>query len=355
MRRRTLALPIVLLLAAALLAPGSARGEIASGGDATLEAFVKACGANAKLDAALRDKAAALVAERRNDPDRRADALTDALAVLYPAFGQALVQLAGDQTDAAVATLSNLAKSDDPYLRAHAAFFLGRTHVYDEHFEQARPLLAPLADGASGGDADKTLYVDQATFLLGVCQAQLLDRDAARKTLTRFLQKYPGAPERMSVGAIHMLAELNAVEDGSIVDVHDRMDFAHRRLALGDSGKPTQEQHEKIVAMLDKLIEEAEKKEKEGGGGGGGGGAGGSGPPSGNNQPSSPATQSSAPVGEARIGTLSRVNRGSAEDTWGNLKTKDREKVLAALKARFPDRYQELVEQYFKSLQDESK
>ena len=33
---------------------------------------------------------------------------------------------------------------------------------------------------------------------------------------------------------------------------------------------------------------------------------------------------------------------------------KDREKVLNALKAKFPERYKELVKQYYKDLQEDS-
>ena len=36
---------------------------------------------------------------------------------------------------------------------------------------------------------------------------------------------------------------------------------------------------------------------------------------------------------------------------WGKYNEKEREKVLSALKARFPDRYRELVEKYYESVQ----
>lgn len=318
--------------------------------DATIDAFAKSVEADTSLDAAKRDAVLAQIARQRGDELARRDTITDALRLLHPPFAQALEALSGDEPAGAEAALSELAKSKEPYLAAHARFYLARAHTFAERYEQAEPLLAEV----TGPAADRTLYTGDALFLLGVCQNELLKHDEARKTLSQFIEQHPEAPERMRVGAMQIMQEMDIFAAGSLLEVHDRMDFARRRLALADPGKTTQNQQEKVITLLDKLIKEAEEKEKQGGGGGGGGGNG-NGPPSGNNQPSSPATESTAPVGETRIGALHRVNRGDAADTWGNMPKKQRDAVLAALKARFPDRYKELVEQYFKSLQDEKK
>jgi hypothetical protein len=130
---------------------------------------------------------------------------------------------------------------------------------------------------------------------------------------------------------------------------------SRRRLHLERSGKPTQERQDRIIAMLDKLIKEAEDREQQGGGGGGGGGGQGGqggGPPSGNRQPSGPASQSSASAGEGRIGALGRLARGRADEVWGSARARERQEVLNVLKAKFPERYRELLEQYYKSLQE---
>ncbi len=55
------------------------------------------------------------------------------------------------------------------------------------------------------------------------------------------------------------------------------------------------------------------------------------------------------------MGGLHRVNRGDAKDSWGNLPQKEREKVLAGLKGKFPDRYKKLIEQYYKSFQEDKR
>ena len=52
------------------------------------------------------------------------------------------------------------------------------------------------------------------------------------------------------------------------------------------------------------------------------------------------------------MGGLHRVNRGNAKDDWGSLPPKEREKILNSLKARFPNRYKQLIEQYYKSFSE---
>jgi len=323
---------------------------------AVLDGFAAACEKNKSLDDARRKAVLEAIFAGRGDEDRAAEVLDEALGAIYPAFRQALIALSDENTAEAIDVLRKLADSDDPYLAAHASFYLGHALVGQERCEEALPRLEPLV---AGKHAEHTLHGGEALFLVGSCQANLLERDEAIRTLARFLEMYPKASERMRIGAVHLMAEQQAILDGSLVDVHDRMGWSRRRLTIEESGKPTQHGQEKIIALLDKLIEEAEQREKSGGGGGGGGGGGaqgsGSGPPSGNQTPNSPATQSALPDGQGRIGALHQLNRGKASDSWGNLPEKERAKVLTALKARFPDRYRELIEQYYRSFQEEPK
>ena len=69
----------------------------------------------------------------------------------------------------------------------------------------------------------------------------------------------------MQVAAWHELELLRAIEEGTLTDVQDRMDFSRRRLAIEETGEDTQEEQDKIVAMLEKLIEQAEQQEQQGG------------------------------------------------------------------------------------------
>ncbi len=282
--------------------------------------------------------------------------ISQSLRVLYPDYDQAMKLLGQERTDEAIALLGKLAERDDPYLTAYAKFYMARAYAMDEHHEKALPLLEQITVDEQ---IVRTLHSGDAMFLKGMAQAETLDRKAALKTLKTFAKNYPFASERMVIGALHLIDELSYLEEGSIVDVSDRMDYSRRRLDIEESGKTTQGEQQRIVAMLDKLIEEAEKEENKGGGGGGGGGGGqqgapgGGGAPSGNQQSGGPADQSSVSPGAARIGDLGRVIRGN--ESWGEAREKEREEVLNAIKAKYPERYRELVEQYYRTLQEENR
>ncbi|MEX0776879.1 MAG: tetratricopeptide repeat protein [Phycisphaeraceae bacterium] len=308
--------------------------------------------ANSALPPALKQQVGRIIATDRRDAAKQREVITTSLIAIYPDLGKALAALADDRMGEAIARFGELAQRDDPYLSVHANFFLSRALVTEERYEEAMPVLDDLVSR----HADQTLYAGDAIFYQGVAQANSLQRKEAAATLERFVRQYPDSPERMLVGAIHLIDQLAQIEDGRLSDVQDRMAFSRRRLDLERTDKPTQEEQTRIIAILDQLIKEAEDKEKGGGGGGGGGGGsgrGGGGQANGNQQSGGPAQNSTAPVGEARVGSQHAVNRGDPADQWGKLQERQRQEVLDALKTRFPDRYRELVEQYYKGLQED--
>ena len=317
--------------------------------DKIIDGFLATLEANEDVAEPQRKEAVELVAEQRKEAESRDRCITEALRILHPDFAEALVQLGDENAAEAIPTLQKLAASSDPYLAAEATFYLARAHVMREDFEQALPVLTELT---SDKHAPHLLAAGEALFLQGTAQARLLKRKDAEQSLTRFVEEYPHAPERLVVGAKHQLLELQYIDEGSIVDVQDRMDYSRRRLSLERSDDPTQTEQNNIIVMLEKLIKEAEEKECNCRGSGSGSGKGKSGG-KGGQAPAGGADQSSAPQGESKVGSLDKINRGKMGDQWGGLRDKKREEVLSALKAKFPDRYKELVEQYYKSLQDE--
>lgn len=231
--------------------------EVGDRVDRILDAFVKSLQEDKQLDDAKRQTALGLVTASRVDPDLRTMAITDALAAVNEEYQAALSALAEEDLEKGVASLEKLAKSDNPYMAADAAFFLARAHMMEERAEAAAPLLEKLV----GESAEHTLYAGEALYLLGASQAALLQRDKAIASFDKFLKEFPSAPERMRVGAMRMTEELKTLKEGSLVDVQDRMGFSRRKLNIEDSGNRTRKEQDKIVAMLDVLIKEAEDKE----------------------------------------------------------------------------------------------
>lgn len=332
--------------------PEPARSDFAAPGDQEIIAdFAAFVAADQSLDPAVAVVIGPVLAEANQDADARADVINRCLRLRYPDYAEATDKLLDEQTGAALKALEKLAASDDAYLAANAMYHAARAYAMDEDYEKALPLLTRV----TGEHLDKTQYSGEAMFFKGVAQAETLDRKAAITTLSDFATNYPFSSERLVVGALHMIEELAYLEEKSLTDVQDRMDYSRRRLALAESGDRTQQEQQRIIAMLDALIEEAQEKENsgQGSGGGAGGAPGHGGQPQGNQQPSGPATESSAAPGQGRMGSLHRVNRGSEEERWGEARDRKRDEVLNAIKAKYPQRYRELVEQYYRSLQED--
>ncbi|MFA7235518.1 MAG: hypothetical protein WC058_01525 [Phycisphaeraceae bacterium] len=322
-------------------------------GGKVVEAFGKFVTERAEISAEVKAAIARHLAEATGEPGRREGVIVEGLQLIYPDFAGAMDLLANEKNDRAMALLGKMTGSEDGYLAANAKFFLARALVNDERYEEALPMTEQLV----GADRDKTLYAGQAMFLRGVCQAGLLKRKEAMESFRGFIKADAQAPERLVVGALHRMDELERMSDGTLPDVGERMDYSRRKLALEDSGQPTREQQKKVVSILDELIKKAEEKEKQGGGGGGGGG-GGNGQGRGSaggaaGGPAGGAAQSTAPAGASTIGALHRTTRGEAEEQWGEARQRQRDEVLNAIKARYPERYRELVEQYYRALQEE--
>jgi len=324
----------------------------------TIDAFVAAVKANKDLPAENVTEALTAVDELKNDVPSQSAVITVGLREIYPDYADALASFADEDLVVAVEKLGKLTTSTDPYLAADATFFLGRAHMLQEKFEQALPLLNEVQTKR----ADFSVQHGDALFLTGLCQARLLQRKEAVESFTKFDKDYPEAPERMRIGAWRMLQQLQLVQDGTIVDVADRMDFSRRKLSLKDSGKGTQDEQKKIVEMLAKLIKEAEDKESSGSGSGKGKGrekgqgqGQGEGEGAGQGQGGNTGGEGSGSDNSQNTDALNRLRRTGPESGWSKLRDREREQVFSALKEKYPARYEKLVEQYYKSFEEGSK
>lgn len=301
-------------------------------------------------------KATEIFAALRTEPDGKPVAITEALRELYPDFKDALATLGEEKLNDAISQLGKLRDSKDPYLAADAAYFLARAYLLDERYEDALPLL----EDASGKWAEKSVRGGESLFLRGVAYGQLIQRKEAMDCLKKFLELYPDAPERMRVGAFRQMEALRLYEEGTLTDVQFRMEFSRRKLALEDSGQATRDQQEKIIDILAKLIKEAEEKECNCKGGGKGQKPGqkpGKGEGEGQESKGEGQGQGGSSGGGSKgidSDTVKRLHRGGPQSPWSQLRDKERDPVFNAIKEKYPARYQQLIEQYYKSFNDES-
>ena len=322
--------------------------------DTVLDSFKAAVEGNKEFKADQITKATEILAVLRAEVDGKPIAITEALRELYPDFKTALTTLGDENIQDAITQLGKLRDAKDPYLAADAAYFLARAFLLDERFEDALPLL----EDATGKYADKTVRGGESLFLRGVAFGQLIQRKEAMDCLKKFLDQYPDAPERMRVGAFRQLEALKLYEDGTLTDVQFRMEFSRRKLSLEDSGQATREQQTKIIDILAKLIKEAEEKECNCKGGGkpkpgskpGKGGEG-------DSQAKGEGQQQGKSGGGSKgidSDTVKRLHRGGPTSPWSHLRDRERDPVFNAIKEKYPARYQQLIEQYYKSFSDEN-
>lgn len=352
MRLASLALMVVLGLSS--LAWGVERPRQST--EPIVDGFLKSVQARKDLSPELKQETAKLIDELKVDPEGRAIAIAEGLRLVSTDFRNALTLLGEENFAEASRKLQPLKDSTDLYLAAEAAYFLARSYILEERFEEALPLLSELR----GKYVEHSVRGGESLFLTGVAAGQLLQRDDAIKALTEFIDQFPDAPERMRVGAFRQLEILKLIEEGTLSDVHLRMEFSRRRLSLEDAGKNTREQQDKIINLLAKLIKEAEEKESQCKGGNCKGqqkSQGKAGESESQAQGEGQGKQGGEKGGGSKgtdTDTAKKLHRGGPQSPWSKLRDKERDPVFNALKEKFPGRYQELIEQYYKSFQDES-
>ena len=283
--------------------------------------------------------------------DSITDAVTEGLIQIYPDYAAAVESSDAQQVEEAVLLLTPLTKAGDKFLAADATFFLARTLMNDEQYENAIGHLEKL----SGDLADFSAHRGPSLYFTGLAQTGLLKKDDATKSFMRFLKESPDSPERMQVSAWRQLQQLQSVEEGKLEDIYRRMDYSRRRLQLAKTDQSTQQQQDKIVAMLNKLIKEEEKKEASSS-------ASSSKKPKPSKgqkdqqakKPKSPkpsqsksqqSGSSSNPNGEAVVKTYD----DSPASPWSRLRDRSRDPANNAVKEKLPARYRDIVERYMEA------
>jgi len=275
----------------------------------------------------------------------------------------------GDNVEDWRVLLSRLPK-EASFARAHATYLLGRSLLRRDDLEAA----ANALEAVRGRHRTGTPWTDEATFFLGYIYARLPGRDrttgAANRSRARHLLqgllpeateggtgKYAEVPERLHEGAVWLLRELRGEGMGPLLELAKRMDAIERLIARTRTGQPTQEKQEQVLSEIDRLIALMREKEQGGGGQGQGQGQGNKpgqgGNPSGNRQSGGPANQSQLQPGEGRMGEMAEGPRGPTSEEWGNLEDREREEAIQFLREKFPTRYREIIERYYRAIAEE--
>ena len=273
--------------------------------------------------------------------------ITQGLAVLSPRFRQALDAYDSDDYGKCVSIMGDLKSDANPFVRSHATVYEIKCLVEGDRMQEASERITSLGADSLAELGGYTYHRSEVDFLRGFTLVANLQYDEGAVALRQFLENHPDASQRLVISAEQMLAELMSRSPESIGEVADLMTFCGRRLGLSDTGTVVRERQDRIVDLLDKLIEEAEQQESQSSSSGGGGGSGNN---SGKQSPSNPMQESRLPGGSGREGDLRDGRRANPAETWGSMPPAERERILQALRDSFPSRYRKLVEQYYEEL-----
>lgn len=274
--------------------------------------------------------------EWKEGPDAR---ITDrVLRELDEGYANALELVEDGKPDGVLQLTKFLASAKDDVTRAHARYFLARAVLDEDDPEMAGELLGDFIIR----DRGLTLLDGEAAFYYAYALSLIPRVDSAILNLEAFLKLYPDASERYRANAQQLLQELQAQWQSPLHALADEMKGSERKLRKERFGKPLQVQQLDIVEKLASMIEELEKQQQSSGGS-----------PSGNGPSNGPASESSLPGGQGRVGKL-HGSRG-VKDRWGNMKDKDRAKILAELQTKLPERYRVLLEKYYKRVNEGGK
>lgn len=270
----------------------------------------------------------------------------DALAVLYPTYHEALRAFDADRPAEVVRLLEPLRDHDDRFLAANAGYFHVRALVALGRYEQAEATLATI-DTRADEYATHTPYAPHLWFIRGFCQARNLRFEPARRTLEALRVRFGDAPEAVRLGAAQLLLEIERRERGTLDEVATVMDYVADRLKVTDGTERVQERQREIIALLDRLIEQQQQREQQCTGGGQ---ARGKKPGAPQRVQGDAKRESDAPGGSGRIGDLHAAPQADPGEMWGKLPPAERERILQSIREKFPSRYRQLVEQYYRAL-----
>lgn len=276
--------------------------------------------------------------------------LTQGLTLVSEEFRAGLDAYDGDEYGDCARRMAELARGADPFLATNAAAYEIKSLVALDQTLEAGERIARLLDDGGARLAAHSYFSAEIEFLRGYCLLADLQYESAADALTHFLAQYPDAPQRLAIPARQILMELANREPGRIGEVVDLMQFSGRRLKNADGGELVQARQQKILDILDSLIEEAEEQEKNACSANPGGSGGGGQNQSQGQLPSDPMQDSMLPGGSFSEGEMRAARRANPGEMWGSMPPAERERILQALRESFPSRYRQLVEQYYEEL-----
>ncbi|MCZ6653929.1 MAG: hypothetical protein O7D91_12995 [Planctomycetota bacterium] len=284
--------------------------------------------------------------QRRKDGKALRTFIPEALAVLHPRFKIGLDAYEARQYGYCAKIMGELSLNSNRYLSSYAALFQTKALVQEVQLQYA----AMLLNFYLREDFDVSEYcldVAEMKFLQGYCLFHTFQIEQARDALNHFLEDYPESDPALRASARELLQSMSPPPRKDLGQVAHLMADAGLWLTEGETGIDPQIQQAKALMILEEMIRNAQQQERQQ-----------QQQQQGQGQPSAqqaqtpqrPASQSALPQGKATQGQLHSAPRAAPGEVWGSMKPQQRARILQVLQENFPNRYRQLVEQYYKEL-----
>jgi len=227
---------------------------------------------------------------------------------------------------------------NSPFYESQIRLLHGRWLTQHRYYDEALTMMEPLTP-------DDVIDPASLLFYRAVGQAELLRRKDALDSLALLLHSTQEVPRRFQIVAEMLQEDLIGREDEGMDLVERLMKDVERRLELGESGKPTQDQGDAIIAALDKLLEdmESEQEQQQQNGSGSQGGQ--------QQAPQQAANQSTIKGGSAD-GEADRRNL-TEEGSWGMLDSKAEARARELIRGKLPANYLDQIGRFSRKLAEQ--
>lgn len=270
-----------------------------------------------------------------HDPEERLAILAQGVASVGGPEGKTVAKLvAGEEIGASewelVGAWGEMPKAVRQSLTTVYALLLLRR----QHFDEALRLVSEISP-------EDTVAPEAVLYCRTVAHFQLGQGPEAVQAAQDLLRYQTALPRRYQLVAEVVVAEASQWGKNPLRQVSQLMGDVTRRLSLARPDPALVPTQDKILAMLDELIDKAEQSRKKMKAVGSGG-----------TRSASPAEES-LPLGGKGPGEVSPRSLSGPSD-WGALPPKEREEALQIITRRFAPHYRQVIEQYFRRLAQEA-
>lgn len=266
------------------------------------------------------------------DHRERLDFVVRALQIARPELGAVVDQLNQQRTDNVPPDFSFwIDNPNQPvFVRDHVRLLLGRWLAQNKFYDEALEQLQSI---------DVNKIADPATLLYyrGLMQHQLLKQEACVATVQQLLQQEGQLPQRYTVLAKLMLADIQPLQPDSLDEIARLMSDIERRTGLHRAGQIVRDQEQQVIDKLDKLISSLEAQQMQ------------TAPSSGGSSSPMEDSRRASGKGDGEVKRKHQIDGGE----WGNLPPAERAAALAEMAKDMPPHYREVIEEYFRQLANE--